>query len=550
MSLSRPYHPSLQYDHFAVPEHQLWRRSLPAHLLWRSILGSPAAWSGSGSRGVYLVDPSDERYSDELGKKRQEDKNSMLRRIPSDKRMFHLPSSLRDVVTSVDRLCHRWIGEGKPNENEGLEYNRKSFHNNDVTLLSHPKIIGAAPPRSASEFTRSVTGRAISKSGKGISCMDIDRGIDGSMTGDSPSRYLLVGSGGGDCSISLYDLSYFGSDEYLYQHSSMSHSNSTEFHSSTSQYLHKTNTHSQPSMAAVTHRPIARSLRDTTQNSSLSEEDMNAISGVPAGHRHPVLGVHWYPADVYGSFVSASISGEILVWDAQNFIPVFATYSYVYGSGGGVGGTGKSVSPLQCIDLPRTPEGCPHGHALLAMGLGGGDGRGVIRLCDAFSGGSATHELIGHGGGGVNAICWDPFHPFRLASGGDDHQIRLWDVRKSGPSACLGVLDRDNVEGYIVKAVPKRRRGNPTTILRLEGMESHGGPVVAIAFTPGGEDLVSAGLDGHLRVWDLRPDSCFVDPLAVTSSSGILASKSADRNMMDPTVSMGGRITQTFFTGP
>ena len=122
------------------------------------------------------------------------------------------------------------------------------------------------------------------------------------------------------------------------------------------------------------------------------------------------------PADVYGAFVSASISGEILVWDAQNFVPVFATYSHVYASHS-VGSLnksmplletgGKSVATIQCTDLPKTPEGCPHGSALLALGLGdgGADRRGVIQLCDAFRGGSATHELIGHSrnvGGGEN----------------------------------------------------------------------------------------------------------------------------------------------------
>mmetsp|Transcript_3766 Transcript_3766/g.6973 ORF Transcript_3766/g.6973 Transcript_3766/m.6973 type:complete len:760 (+) Transcript_3766:202-2481(+) len=535
MSLSRSFHPSQQHDRPAIPEHQRWRRSIPTQLLWRSVLGSPAGWSGSGSRGLYIVDPGYERCTDQRGEKRQDHSNNMLRRIPSDKRMFHLPCSLRDVVASNDRLSYRLMGERTQHENEGLNTKVEACHKNCVKLLSQPKIVSAAPPRSTSEFSRSVTGRAIAKSGNGISCMDIDRGINGSVTGDSPSRYLLVGSGGGDCSISLYDLSYFGCDEYLYQHSS------------TSQYLHKTNAHSQPSMASLTHRPIARSLR---KNSSIFEDDINAISGVPSGHRHPVLGVHWYPADVYGSFVSASISGEILVWDAQNFIPVFATYSYVYGGGGVMSGIDKAVSPLQCMDLPRTPEGCPHGQALLAMGLGSGDGMGAIRLCDAFSGGSATHELIGHGTGGVNAIAWDPFHPFRLASGGDDHQIRLWDIRKSGSAACLGVLDRDNLEGNLAKPVPKRPRGNHEATSKLEGRESHGGPVVSIAFTPGGEDLVSAGLDGHLRVWDLRPDSCFVNPAAVTISRGIFASKSAGRNRTDPTVAMGGRMTQTYFTGP
>ena len=561
-------------------EHEVRRRSLPSHLLWRSILGSSAAWSGSSSRGSYLLDMNERDIHGDVnsGLVGNFDNNNnhrdggsanirgggMLRRTihSSDNRMFYLPCSLRDAIVSNDRLS-----------NHSYSHNHNSSCN-FMQLLSHPRIVSTMPSRgarsSSSYRNPSFAGRAISKSGNGISCMALDRGIGGGDTGEStnPSRYLLVGSGGGDCSISLYDLSYFGSDHSLYQQSSKSHS-------TTSQYSQHHKSNKKSSLAAVTHRPIARSLRNnsTTHNYSNSshpeeERNINAISGVPTGHRHPLLGLHWYPADIYGSFVSASISGEILVWDAQNFTPVFATYTFVYaGVGGGgsihtnsIGNTTKSVAPLQCMDLPRTPEGCPHGNALLALGLGGGGGRGVIQLCDAFRGGSATHELIGHGGGGVNAIVWDPFHPFRIASGGDDGTVRLWDVRKAGASACLGVLDRENGmyssslgdESTSERPSLKKQRGHMhiTGSSRLEGIESHGGPVTALAFTPGGDDLVSSGMDGRLRVWDLRPDSCFVSSVAVTSSRATLATKGGQRSRMDPLVSMGGRTAPTYFTGP
>jgi len=59
------------------------------------------------------------------------------------------------------------------------------------------------------------------------------------------------------------------------------------------------------------------------------------------------------------------------------------------------------------------------------------------------------HELIGHGsgsgsssGGGVNA--WDPHHPFRLASAGDNCTVHLWNIRKASARACLGVLNQEN----------------------------------------------------------------------------------------------------------
>ena len=47
-----------------------------------------------------------------------------------------------------------------------------------------------------------------------------------------------------------------------------------------------------------------------------------------------------------------------------------------------------------------------------------------------------------------------------------------------------------------------------------EGMKSHGGPVMALTFSPGRDDLVSTGLNGRIHHWDLRPDSCFVESVA------------------------------------
>ena len=241
---------------------------------------------------------------------------------------------------------------------------------------------------------------------------------------------------------------------------------------------------------------------------------------MPSGHRQPLLGVHWYPGDVNGMFASASVSGEVLVCDARSFTPAFTTYCHVHagrsshsGSGGGPENN-KSVAPLRCTDLPKSPEGCVHGTALLALGLVSGHGRGVVRLCDAFRGGGVTHELVGHGqggsGGGVNCVAWDPRHPFRLvsASGGDDRIVRVWDVRKAGEAACLGVLDRERDISYssVVGFEPAAKRQRVglvphslPTVARTRGMESHGSAVAALAFAPGGDDLASAGADGRVH---------------------------------------------------
>lgn len=254
------------------------------------------------------------------------------------------------------------------------------------------------------------------------------------------------------------------------------------------------------------------------------------------------------------------MSGEVLVWDARNFVPVYATYNRVHTSavvastnntdGGIIGGCWKSsVAPVRCTDLPKTPEGCPHGCALLAMGLGGRDsGGGVVRLCDAFRGVDATHELTttDGGDGAINAVAWDPCHPFRLASGDEHGAVRLWDVRKAGNAACLGVLDRDGDGtsrvssaqlGFSVDASRRRPRG----------AGSHSGPVTALTFAPDGDDLVSSGLDGKIRHWDLRPRSCFVSSMAAICEGG--KGRFGDGGNMDPSVAIGGRLLPTRFAG-
>ena len=517
-----------------IHEGQEHRISLPSQLYWRSTLGSPAAWSGSSSRGVYLMDDVNNNGS-----------SSLIQNIIIDKRMLRLPSSLRDVV--VQNLLS--TDDRTPNYRHNRRGNMQStrrVHNqskSNIQLLCHPRIVGSSQSSIGSSTFFSSTNN--NRANNGIACMDIDNGNDDTMTG-SPSRYLLVGSSGGDCTIAMYDLSYFGSDGYLYQQqqsTSNNYNNSISSQSSTSI----------SNLASVTHRPIAKSIRHQSSTTSIKED----ASAVPSGHKHPLLGCKWYPGDAKQMFVSASISGEILIWDVSNFVPVFATYAHIYtgisrGNNNDENDGGKTVAPLQCMDLPKSPESCPNGNALLALGLGS-SGRGVIQLCDAFRGGSATHELVGHGNGGVNTVLWDSYHPFRLASGGDDCTIRLWDIRKAGSAACLGILNRENEmfsgvgdvsvnDDDYSTAIRKKQRASLSTVNNIRtasGIESHGTPVTALAFAPGGDDLVSTGLDGKIQHWDLRPDSCFVSSMdAITSG----------KNSCDPSVATGGRLYPTSFT--
>ncbi len=66
-----------------------------------------------------------------------------------------------------------------------------------------------------------------------------------------------------------------------------------------------------------------------------------------------------------------------------------------------------------------------------------------ITLCDVHSG-SSTHILSSHSLP-VMSLAWSPLNDFLLASGSQDNQVLLWDIRKAtGP---LRSLDQHNGRG-------------------------------------------------------------------------------------------------------
>ena len=127
--------------------------------------------------------------------------------------------------------------------------------------------------------------------------MDLDCGGGDAYADVDAPRYLLVGSGGYDRSIALYDISRHGSDARVHHRVGGSRIPSTS-----------------SSAATTTHRPMARSVighrryraggRRRRGDGNDGEYDIDGINDidddacdVPSGHRHPILGVHWYPGE-------------------------------------------------------------------------------------------------------------------------------------------------------------------------------------------------------------------------------------------------------------
>jgi DNA excision repair protein ERCC-8 len=296
-----------------------------------------------------------------------------------------------------------------------------------------------------------------------------------SSLSSSSERFLLAGSSDG--TVSIYDITKWGCEEYIRQESN----NGT---------LARRNAY----------HPIARSIKVT----SLSQR--NALE-IPAGHSSSITHVQWYPVDT-GAFLTSASDGTILFWDTNAMEPVLRVTPF--SSSISTTQTGGVVAHLQTGG----------DHSLVAAG---GWNLPTIKLVDLRSGAS-SHELSGHALG-LSCVKWSPTHPTVLASGSRDGSIRLWDIRKSGSRACLAILDRDSypsshgIQHYQAdyahlrtKNRKRQRELAPNYYHHLEqsvgGSCSHTGPVTGLEFSPSGHSLASTGgIKGELLAWDLRTAS-------------------------------------------
>lgn len=298
-------------------------------------------------------------------------------------------------------------------------------------------------------------------------------------------RFVLAGSA--DATLSIYDLSFWGSEG----HSRHSRSQQGRF------------------------RPVARSLRVPA---AMHNADPLAI---PTGHSAGITYVQWYPVDT-GAFVSCASDGCLLIWDTNRMQPVLRVTPFA-----------ESVED----DKSSAAFGCAHwqprgDHSLVATGSWLDSS---VKLVDVRSGAS-SHQLTGHSRG-ITTIQWSPSVPVVVASGSKDGTIRLWDIRKSGSQACLTVIRRDwmceaspavaypayqadysHLRKFAAAAQKNKKASKkrkvaaglaPNNFHLVQGhgggARAHLGHVAALSFLPGGQTLASiGGADGELLLWDLR----------------------------------------------
>ena len=146
--------------------------------------------------------------------------------------------------------------------------------------------------------------------------------------------------------------------------------------------------------------------------------------------------------------------------------------------------------------------------------LASGSDDHTIRLWDPATG-ACTHTLSGHSGS-VLPIAWSP-DGHCLASGSSDSTIRLWDPASG---ACIQTLKGHNVKVQSITWSPDGRclaSGSGDETVRLwdpatgactHTLTGHSDKVWSIAWSPDGRCLASGSWDKTVRLWDPASGAC------------------------------------------
>jgi hypothetical protein len=206
---------------------------------------------------------------------------------------------------------------------------------------------------------------------------------------------------------------------------------------------------------------------------------------------------------------SAGLDGRTLVWEVASGRQVFALpadHGWVW-------------------SVAWSPDGTR---------LAAGSQDGTIRVVEGLEHGPKVHVFKAHeprpfgtaGSQGVRTLAWSP-QGDRLASGGPDRLVKLWDPMRGAELARLQG-DQRSVLGLAWSPDGTRLASASTDRLviawdaqtgrKLWTMRGHNDFVDAVVWSPDGTRLASAGIDDSVRVWDPRTGE---EAFALRGNSGM-----------------------------
>ncbi len=194
-----------------------------------------------------------------------------------------------------------------------------------------------------------------------------------------------------------------------------------------------------------------------------------------------VSSVDWYPSDC-GIFIASSVHGVVKLYDTSSLTSVL---SFTF--------PGRRV-----YDAKFRPIATQSYRCLIAAVIEGG----MISLCDVKTGDNA-HTVHGHTSD-VTCVDWSPTNEHHLVTCSRDGTAKVWDIRRSGNSVPLVVLDWSRDHGFAEKVA--LNGALPRPILQnikkeFSKAKAHECEILGVKFTPCGQYIVTSAKDASLRVW-------------------------------------------------
>ena len=247
-------------------------------------------------------------------------------------------------------------------------------------------------------------------------------------------------------------------------------------------------------------------------------------------HSKALTALEWYPED-NGAFISASVDGRVLVWDASSFEVA------------GAFALGSKDAPLRIYHASCQAKAQGQG-AAIACALSDG----TIRLCDTSTG-DACHVIFAHKDAATQ-VRWSPSCEHHLASCSIDGTVKVFDVRKGGTDGTLLAFDwqQDHTASASCRLPPAAAGAGAGRVYtmdwgRQQAARGHDAAVTALCFSSCGHFLISSGNDCKVRLWTadtgtLHPINYAVKPpstrLPVQMSVAALSRRAADDVLLLP----------------